>query len=122
LYRAACTALAPDLAALSGVRYGLLSICTKRAKFLQADIYPLLVARRGSAFSTQVEALDKDLVAKRRTSSEHIAKWPIGAVQADWPGYRAAAARIGELVETRLMLEQSVILSAFRAPAIHRVA
>ncbi|MDR6145067.1 hypothetical protein QE363_000860 [Sphingomonas sp. SORGH_AS870] len=122
LYRRACASPVLDLAALCAARHGLLSASTARAKFLQTEIYPLILRGQGDAFAARIEELDRDLAVKRRLSSGHIAQWSTAAVQADWPGYKVASAQIVRLVETRLTLEKAVILPALRTLAMRRVA
>ncbi|MEH3046192.1 hypothetical protein [Sphingomonas adhaesiva] len=113
--RRVCTDPTPDIAQLSKARHGLISVSIARSRYLQTVIYPLLGAVSDAALSLAIQDLDSDLATRRALSSRHVTHWSLDAVQADWPGYRKAVARLLRGVETRIVKEKSVIL-----PALHK--
>lgn len=106
-----CWSASPSSAELSSARLGLMAASTKRSKFLRERVYPLLMA----SSAAKIRELDKDLSDKRVKTSEHITRWSLVAIQADWPGYRTAVDRILKGVESRIAMEKAIILPALYA-------
>ncbi len=110
--RALCRSSVPDVGQLSHARHELMAVSMKRSKYLQQEVYPLLLQANVPGIAAVIAELDRDLADRRGRVSRYLATWTLDRIVEDWPGYRDAAARVAKGIEDRVRLEQVALRPA----------
>ena len=112
--RAHCGASEPDSAALEVSRKGLSAVSQARSTFVTEVVVPRLL--QNSDVDQRAELLDLLclIAAKREISCEHVERWTLTTIDADWPGYCGAAKVIWAMMEDQLDRERQFIISRLR--------
>lgn len=99
---------APDEAALSAARLKLTKLSRRRRSLIDCTICPALhdAPQPGAAALADLLFEGARLAAK---SSEHISRWTMTAIRADWPGYQRASAEMRASMLKRIDREAAVL-------------
>ena len=97
----------PDAAALSAARLALSRVSGRRRAFVDCTILPLLHDVT-AADARRIADFRRAASAAAISSSEHIARWPMRHILADWPGFKASAQAGMLALERRLADEETL--------------
>ncbi|USI72590.1 hypothetical protein [Sphingomonas morindae] len=111
---AALDRASPDFGLLAPARLRLSRASAERSRFLEKLALPRLRAEGDPAIAPQLDRLTEDFARRRLASSDHVATWTTRAIEADWPGYRAASQRIRAMMEERIQLEARILYPPLR--------
>lgn len=112
---------APDDAALSAARLHLSRLSRRRRTLIESAIYPLLTdlapedARRIADLRLETATL---LVE----SSQHIGRWTMRAIGADWAGYQHESAEMRRAMLRRIRREAMLLYPLIEALAARQAA
>ena len=73
------------------------------------DVYAELFQSATEQEAALLRLLQADELDLCQRSSDHLAQWTNERVEADWPGYRAAAAEVIKRVRRRVMMEREAV-------------
>ena len=112
--RSHCGASEPDSPALDASRKRLSAVSQARSTFVTEVVVPRLL--QDSDVDQRAELLDLLCViaAKREISFEHVERWTLTTIDADWLGYCGAAKVIWAMMEDQLDRERQFIISRLR--------
>ena len=113
--RALCRSSVPDIGQLSHARHDLMAVSMKRSRYLQHEVYPLLLRENLPGIAETIANLDRDLADRRGRVSRYLATWTLDQIRKDWTGYRDASARVARGVEDRVRLEEIALRPALKA-------
>lgn len=100
---------APDRGLLTEVRWNLTRASIERTRFLEDQVYPLLLGILPPANAESVCRLKEDGVRLRGVSSTHICNWPIEKISADWQHYCSASDIMRAAMRRRIGEEKSIL-------------
>lgn len=113
--RALCRASVPDIGQLSHARHELMAASMDRSRYLQREVYPLLLREKLPGVAEAISKLERDLADRRVRVSRYLATWTLDQIKADWSGYRDASALLARGLEDRIRLEQVALRPALIA-------
>lgn len=113
--RALCRASVPDIGQLSHARHDLMAASMDRSRYLQREVYPLLLREKLPGVAEAISKLERDLADRRVRVSRYLATWTLDQIKDDWSGYRAAAALLARGLEDRIRLEEAALRPALIA-------
>ncbi|MBO9670583.1 MAG: hypothetical protein J7485_08715 [Sphingobium sp.] len=105
----------PRMDAIADVRLKLTRTSRRRSEFLEAVVYPHVLAATASTGSSEIVDLRKEGIESRMSSTGHISQWTLAHVEADWPGYREASEKMRASMRKRIRREQDALYPALRA-------
>lgn len=102
------TAREADIVALSAARLKLSRTSGRRRFLIECEICPLLhdVAPDDARNLSNLRRENAHLLVQ---SSEHIGRWTMRAIAADWPGYQRASAQIRARMLKRIAEEAAIL-------------
>jgi hypothetical protein len=98
----------PDTAALSAARLALTKASRLRQALLQCRIYPRLHDIAPSSVHA-IDALRQEDAANLVASSQHIGRWTMATILADWAGYRRASDLMRRQMRQRVERERAIL-------------
>lgn len=113
--RALCRSSVPDIGQLSHARHALMAASMDRTRYLQREVYPLLLRENLTGIAEAIAELNRDLADRRGRVSRYLATWTLVQIKEDWSGYRDASARLARGIEDRIRLEQVALRPALTA-------
>lgn len=113
--RALCRSSVPDIGKLSHARHELMAASMNRSRYLQREVYPLLLREKLPGVAEAIAALERDLSDRRVRVSRYLATWTLDQIKDDWSGYRAAAVLLARGLEERIRLEEVALRPALTA-------
>lgn len=113
--RALCRSSVPDIGQLSHGRHELMAASMNRSRYLQREVYPLLLREKLPGVAEAIADLDRDLSDRRARVSRYLATWTLVQIKDDWSGYRAAAVLLARGLEDRIRLEEVALRPALTA-------
>jgi hypothetical protein len=99
---------APQDETLSQARLSLSRLSNRRNSLLDCTIYPRLHGA-SAPDARQLAELQLDAAQRRIASSEHIARWTMRAIHADWPGYCDASRDMRQAMLRRIDREAAIL-------------
>lgn len=81
----------------------------RRTNFLDGVVYPALLSDGAIPGAERVRQLRDDDRSRLTRSSNHIAKWTLSEILADWTGYREASLVLRAAMRNRIREEQVVL-------------
>jgi hypothetical protein len=107
---------APDAGAVAAARLALSKASGRRRALIDCTIMPAL----HDADPVSVRALAvlrQESAAARIASSEHIVRWTMARIAADWDGYRTASDRMRTEMQTAIDREAALLYPLLEAGA-----
>ena len=101
-----CAAPDPNSGDLDAARSRLSSASLARSKFVSETVVPRLLEHADADLRDELSKLLSVLQAKRQISCAHVTTWTRVTIEADWNGYRTAAALIWTIMECQIDLER----------------
>lgn len=105
-----------DEAALSASRLKLVKLSSRGRTLLLRTIFPEL-HDVPAADAAEIADLSLEDAHIRSCSSDHIGRWTMHAIRADWPGYQRASAAIRGLMLKRIEREATILYPILKAKA-----
>jgi hypothetical protein len=105
---------APEDGPLSAARLNLSRLSSRRRVMIENRIYPLL-QDIGPADAERVCELRLETARLMVQSSQHIGRWTMRAILADWSGYQRASAEIRRGMIRRIQHESAVLYPLLEA-------
>ena len=99
----------PDLLDIGKRRIALARAASARLRFIDARLYPALVAGPTPAHAAAARTLRARISALFAASNRHIGEWSGQRVASDWPGYRDATRAMTAEVKALLAMERREI-------------
>jgi len=98
----------PDEAHLPQARLRVVKASGRRKALIDCTIQPRLhdVSPEDSSRMTDLRRASFELAVE---TSQHIARWTMGSIQADWDGYRRSAAEFAERLRKRIAEESAIL-------------
>jgi hypothetical protein len=110
---------APDDEALSAARLRLSRLSSRRRNMIESAIYPLL-RNVSPEEARQIADLRLETGALLVASSQHIGKWTVHAIRADWAGYQRASGDMRRIMLRRIQHEADLLYPLLEAQAAAR--
>jgi hypothetical protein len=98
----------PDRVNLTSARYKLTRINGRRRKFLAEKVYPRLESL-SPAHAQRAAALRNGAASLLAASAQHIARWSVEHIVANWTDYQRASAAIRASMRERIATERAVL-------------
>ncbi len=101
-----CAAPHPNSGDLDAARSRLSSASLARSKFVSETVVPRLLEDADADLRDELSKLLSVFQAKRQISCAHVTTWTRMTIDADWDGYRTAAALIWTMMENQIDRER----------------
>ena len=101
-----CAAPHPNSGDLDAARSRLSSASFARSKFVSETVVPRLLEDADADRRDELSKLLSVFQAKRQISCAHVTTWTRVTIDADWDGYRTAAALIWTMMENQIDRER----------------
>jgi len=101
-----CAAPHPNSGDLDAARLRLSSASFARSKFVSETVVPRLLEDADADLRDELSKLLSVFQAKRQISCAHVTTWTRVTIDADWDGYRTAAALIWTMMENQIDRER----------------
>ena len=105
---------APDDELLSAARLKLSRLSRRRRSMIECSIYPLL-HDVGAHDAARIADLRLEGARMMVQSSEHIGRWTMREICADWPGYQRASAEMRRSMIRRIQCEAATLYPLLEA-------
>lgn len=105
-----------DEAALSASRLKLVKLSSTRHALLVCTIFPKL-NDVSAVEAARIADLALENIQIRSCSSDHIGRWTMNAIRADWPGYQRASAEMRVSMLKRIDREAMILYPILKAKA-----
>ena len=111
----------PDRETLSAARLRLSRASSRRRSMIECSVYPLLhdVPPEEAA---KIANLRLEMATLMVQSSEHIGRWTVQSICADWAGYQKASAAMRRSMLKRIEQEVTVLYPLIQAKIGQRAA
>ncbi len=101
-----CAAPYPNSGDLDAARSRLSGASLARSRFVSEEVVPRLLEEADADLRDELSKLLSVFQAKRQISYAHVMTWTRVTIDADWEGYRAAAALIWTMMENQIDRER----------------
>jgi len=110
-----------DKDAVASARLRLTKLSRQRRSFIQCTLLPSL-HDVGPQEAQRINQFVLEAAGLAVASSEHIARWTMAAISADWTGYQLASAEMRASMLKRIRLEAAVLYPILEARARQETA
>ena len=110
----------PDVPRLANVRWKMSQASRERRHILNSIVYPDLAKRLVPAEAEMVKRLREKETVAMAASAQHIAKWTMDRIVADWAGYARDSSAMRASLRKRMAAEMEVLSLISGAPSPSR--